>query len=133
MRNFFEIFLRARRLPDFSHSQDPELTLAGSIFRSAATLLTDPNQSDMMPDLTSGPDRREFITQPGLAAGRYGRSAGAAGNIATEAAVRAVPDGYTLLQVKHLTRSTRRSTKTLSSISSATSLRSLASFACRVF
>jgi hypothetical protein len=29
VRNFFEMFLRARRALEFSHSQDPKPTLAG--------------------------------------------------------------------------------------------------------
>jgi hypothetical protein len=36
MRNFFEMFLRARRAPEFSHSQDPKPTQAGLKSRTAA-------------------------------------------------------------------------------------------------
>jgi len=54
---------------------------------------------------------------------------GAAGNIATDAVVRAPPDGYTLLIVSSSTRSTRRSTTSSISCSCATSRRSRASSA----
>ena len=36
VRNFFEMFLRARRALEFSHSQDPTRTLTALKFRSAA-------------------------------------------------------------------------------------------------
>ena len=53
---------------------------------------------------------------------------GAAGNIGTEAAVRAPADGYTLLAVTSITLSIRRSTITSTSISSATLYRLRAPF-----
>ena len=38
VRNFFEMFLRARRALEFSHSQDPQETLVAQDFRSAKGL-----------------------------------------------------------------------------------------------
>jgi len=38
VRNFFEMFLRARRALEFSHSQDPTATWAAQDFRTAKAL-----------------------------------------------------------------------------------------------
>ena len=56
---------------------------------------------------------------------------GAGGNIATEAAVRAPADGYTILLMNAQNTINARSTKNSTSIFSATSRRSSASTVCR--
>ena len=53
VRNFFEMFLRARRALEFSHSQDPTATWAAQDFRTAKALFVLSLKSDIVPSIAA--------------------------------------------------------------------------------
>jgi hypothetical protein len=71
VRNFFEMFLRARRALEFSHSQDPERSSARSQYRGAAGSCRTLMACYLLCRARAAPNPIQNIS--GLAQGLFGR------------------------------------------------------------